>query len=196
MSRSLFSINQLKKTLPKSCLMSLYKSLIHPHSNYGIQIWGNAKATYLNKIIRHQKRAMRIVNNASYNSHTEPVFKSNGILKVKDCFEHQVIIFMYDYQHNNLPSSFNNMFPLNSGICKTTQVTRQSNMFHIPVGRNNFSNLLPRTNYPKIWNRWHNDVHNIASKKALKKHVKNIMLSRYSKHITCDFAHCSSCNSL
>ena len=176
--------------------MNLYKSIVHPYINYGIQIWGNAKATYLNKIIRLQKRAMRIVNNASYNGHTEPIFKSNLVLKVQDCFEHQVILFMHDYQYNNLPNSFNDMFNLNSDLCKANQVTRQSNLFHIPMGRNNFSNLLPRTNYPRIWNRWHSYVFNIASKKALKKHVKSTMLSRYSNHITCDYAHCKSCNSI
>ena len=36
------------------------------------------------------------MNNAKYNSHTEPLFKTAEILKVKDLYEYQILLFMYD----------------------------------------------------------------------------------------------------
>ena len=57
-----------------------------------------------------QKRAIRVINRKQYNSHTDPLFKASKILKLSDLFEYQSALFMYDYLHNSLPESFDNMF--------------------------------------------------------------------------------------
>ena len=56
-SRSLFAVNQVKNILPKSCLRTLYFSLIHPHFSYGLLAWGSASLTALKSSIMLQKRA-------------------------------------------------------------------------------------------------------------------------------------------
>ena len=43
-SRTLFAIKQLKFTLPKESLLTLYFSLLHPYITCGILAWGNAIA--------------------------------------------------------------------------------------------------------------------------------------------------------
>ena len=81
----------------------LYFSLVHPHLFYGILAWGNANPAVLNTTIKLQKRAIRIINNAGYNSHTDPLFKISGILKVRDLYQYQTL-FMLDYNNNRLPA--------------------------------------------------------------------------------------------
>ena len=44
-----------------------------------------------------QKRAVRIINNKRYRSHTDPIFKSENILKIADIHKLHVSLFMYDY---------------------------------------------------------------------------------------------------
>jgi hypothetical protein len=46
-SRALFTMKQVKFSLPKESLRTLY--LIHPHLTYGILAWGNAKTNLLHK---------------------------------------------------------------------------------------------------------------------------------------------------
>ena len=192
MSRSLFSIKQMKNTLPHTCLINLYNALIHPYINYGLQIWGNARQKYLNKIFRLQKRAMRIASNAAYNSHTEPIFKCNRVLKVHELYEYQVLLFMNDFRNNLLPISFKNIFQLNQEKI-TSRSTRQSTLFHIPKSKNNFGNILPQSNYPKIWNKWYNQIAIINSKQVLKTFLKSTMLSKYSSKIKCTNLRCREC---
>ena len=60
-----------------------------------------------------QKRAIRIINNAPYNGHTEPLFKKSRILKLYDLYEYQCIMFMFDYRSMNLPKSFEGVFIAN-----------------------------------------------------------------------------------
>ena len=70
------------------------------------------------------------MNNAKYNSHTEPLFKTAEILKVKDLYEYQILLFMYDYCHNKLPNSFNSTYNYNHEI-QTLQRTRQSDLIYM-----------------------------------------------------------------
>ena len=76
-SRALFSLKQIKYFLPKQCLKTLYYSLIHSHLSYGILVWGNASQPALRQTTLLQKRAIRLINNAKYNSHTDPLFRSS-----------------------------------------------------------------------------------------------------------------------
>ena len=83
-SRALFAIKQLKFSLPKERLLTLYFSLLHPYLTCGILAWGNASTNILRKTETLHKRALRTVHNKSYYSHTDPLFKQSGILKVSD----------------------------------------------------------------------------------------------------------------
>ena len=107
-SRALFAIKQLKFSLPKESLLTLYFSLLHPYLTYGILAWGNASTNILRKTETLHKRALRTVHNKSYNSHTDPLFKS-GILRVSDLYQlegcviyvwlrsHQTASFIQEY---------------------------------------------------------------------------------------------------
>ena len=64
-------MNKLKHLLPRYILLTLYKSLVMPHLLYGIHLWGSK----YKKLEKLQKRAIRIIKGASYNAHTEPIFK-------------------------------------------------------------------------------------------------------------------------
>ena len=87
-SRSLYVLNRLKFKLPTNALFSLYYSLIYPHLIYCNILWGCAAKSVLNELFLLQKRAVRIINKCGYLTHSDPIFKNLGILKVSDLFEH------------------------------------------------------------------------------------------------------------
>ena len=59
--------------------------------SYGILACG-AKTEHIFKL---QKRAVRIISNSGYISHTEPIFKSFNFLKVRDLYKLHVLLFYY-----------------------------------------------------------------------------------------------------
>jgi hypothetical protein len=79
-SRALFSLKQVKHFLPKQCMKTLYYSLIHSHLSYGLLIWGNENQSALRQMTFLQKNAIRLINNAKYNSYTDPLFRSSHII--------------------------------------------------------------------------------------------------------------------
>ena len=72
-------LNKLKHILPRQILSNIYTSLVTPHLNYGILLWGH-DATRIDKL---QKKAIRTIKKSKYNAHTEPIFKKIQLLKLK-----------------------------------------------------------------------------------------------------------------
>lgn len=101
LTHGLFLLKQVKQFLSKIALRGLYFALIHTHLSYGILAWGNACESTMKRTLSLQKRAIRYINNATYNSHTEPLFKRSNILKINDLYQYRVSQFMYQYEHSH-----------------------------------------------------------------------------------------------
>ena len=95
-------MNKLKNYLPRYIMKALYNSLVQSHSNYAILVWGFK----CNRLVKLQKRLVRIITCSKYNAHTDPLFKSTEILKVANILDLNAIKFYYKYLHGKLPSYF------------------------------------------------------------------------------------------
>ena len=105
-SRSIGIINKLHHTLPSEILLTLYNTLILPHIYYGTLLWGfNAP-----RVLKLQKRAVRLISNSKYNSHTSVLFKGLKILKIDDVLKYKSLKFYFRYKHDLCPGYFTNMF--------------------------------------------------------------------------------------
>ena len=66
--------------------------------------------------------------NSRYNAHTDPLFKENNILKIKDIFNLNFMKLYYKYKNQELPNFFNNMSTTNADI--HSYHTRRRNDLH------------------------------------------------------------------
>jgi len=124
-------------------MRTLYFALVYSHYTYGILAWGNGSKTALHRSIVHQKRALRIIYSANYNGHTDHLFKTSRILKLNDLFEHQALLFIFDYKTDKLPLSFENTFHFNRDHL-VLRPTRQADIIHIAICPLQFARWLPR----------------------------------------------------
>ena len=67
---------------------------------FSITSWG-FECERLSKL---QKRGIRIMTNNKYNAHTDPLFKSLKLLKIKDIFDVQCMKIWYRFVNNNVPT--------------------------------------------------------------------------------------------
>ena len=102
LSRTIGIFYKLKHFLPSYILKMLYNSLILPHLSYGILAWGTSSE----HLFKLQKKSVRIIANDKYNDHTEPLFKSLGLLKLNDIFKSHILKFYFNFCHNLLPEFF------------------------------------------------------------------------------------------
>ena len=92
----LYKLSQLK--MPFKVLKQLYYNLIYSYLNYNVCCYASTYDSHLNKLFLLQKKAIRIINNASFLEHTDPLFFSNGILKVQDIHKLNVGLYMYEHR--------------------------------------------------------------------------------------------------
>ena len=103
-------MNKLKHFLPKHTLKIMYSSLIAPHFNNNILLW----AFNTHRLIKLQNRAIRIITDSKYNSHTEPLLKSLNILKINYIFTIQCLKFFHNYKNDRVPVFFRSFFVENA----------------------------------------------------------------------------------
>ena len=191
-SRALFVIKQIKNVIPKESLRTLYFATIHPHLSYGILAWGNASSAILNKTNILQKRAIRTISKANFNSHTEPLLKQLSILKLKDLYEYEVALFMYKFTKKELPLSFQHTFNYNHEIY-ANHSTRQSSKIYIRRCDSRFAKHLPLYNFPVVWNKWCFSLTDKTSVTQVKGQIKRSMLNSYSSKVRCYNSYCKDC---
>ena len=96
---------RMKNFVNQSILKLIYNALILPHLNFSLLCWGFS----INRLIKLQKKAVRVICKSKYNAHTEPLFKSLNLLKVTDIFKISTLKFVYKYRKGTLPVYFHGM---------------------------------------------------------------------------------------
>ena len=84
LSRICGVLSRLKHYVPVLILKIIYNSLFLSHLNYGITAWGFNVGPRIKTL---QKKAIRFISNAKYNSHTTPMFKNLHLLQAVDIFK-------------------------------------------------------------------------------------------------------------
>ena len=194
-AKSLFAINRVKYAVPHYSLKTLNFSLVQSHLQYGIQAWGNASASIISKVTVLQKRAIRIINQINYRGHTDPLFKSERILKITDLYKLHVSLFMFDLQSGSLPTSVKQFVPrsANNDTSRPTIITRQHDNIQGKRPRTTFSSKLPKHNFIKIWNSIDESTRNRKSRHIFKCILTKQLIAQYKTNVTCTNRRCRDC---
>ena len=195
-SKSIAILAKLKHYVPKYVLLTIYNSLCMSHISYALPVWGGSAKSTLHRLIILQKKGIRHVCNARYNSHTEPLFKDCNTLKIEDLFKLNCTKLMYksikgvvhNYHASKLVSKSDN-----SNI-----VTRQAHNVVILRHRHSKQYKINSLNY-KIGTAWNELPLNIKTKSVFTlntftRAVKMMLLDRYDTNSICKDKHCYSCN--
>ena len=188
-SRTLGVMNRMKHFLPVDILRTLYNSLILPHLNYSIIVWGFE----CQRIMKLQKKCVRVICGSKYNSHSEPLFKALNLLKVEDIFRCQVLKFYYKFMNKSLPLYFETMFTPNSTVHQYE--TRQRRSIHLPVARTSQAGLCIRHFIPKLLKEIPlciQDKVTSHSFHGFSQYTKNYFIQNYETD--CSIQNCYICN--
>ena len=184
-------MNRLKRYLPLSAMKLMYCSLILSHLLFAITSWGFE----WERLSKLQKRAIRIITNNKYNAHTDPLFKSLKLLKIKDIFDAQCMKIWYKFVNNNVPTYFASMVTYNRELYDIQ--TRSHELLHLfPVRTSNARNA-PRHRIPELLCKYPTAVlekartHSIMS---FTSHVKFHLLDSYCSD--CLIPQCYICSRL
>ena len=165
-------LSKLKHILPKPTLLTLYNSMFLPHINYGILLWGSSSES----LVTLQKRAVRIINNSTYNAHTEPLFKNTKLLKINDMCTLQELKFCHRLENKSLPEYFYHIFTKHADT--HDHDTRGQLDYQIPVFKHAFVKKSIRYRIPVAYN---------ALSPSLKEKIKTHGIKIFAKSVKHNF---------
>jgi hypothetical protein len=151
LSRSLYCINKAKNFLTSKSLITLYYTLVHSHLTYCPIIVSCASASHINRILKVQKKAIRIVTKNSYTEHTQPIFHSLKILPYDKLIHFAKLKFMHSVVYCYCPSSFNQVWQISNNIREHDHELRNKNMYHLPNRRIERFKKSPLYQLPLCW---------------------------------------------
>jgi len=175
LSKTVGILAKARRYLPKECLKDLYYTFAYPYLIYCNHVWGNTHKTYLDKIIKTQKKLIRIISGSHYRAHTSDLFANNKLLNMQQIYQYSIGIFMFKYCNDELPNLFANMFQKNSGI--HTHNTRQQNHFHLPKFKNNMLKNSVRYQGVTLWNGLPDQLRESKSLNSFKFNFKKSLLN-------------------
>lgn len=191
LNRSLFMMRNAKNVLSLSGLKSLYYALFHPHLLYCLPVYSCTSSKNLNLIRIKQKQAVRIICNAKYNAHTQPLFFKLNILPLDDLILQQNMIFMFSYDRNILPNSFQDYFLQNSERGLNPGL-RNANDYFVPRVRSEYLRRFPFVSVPSAWNNFPVEIKQSESKNIFKSASKAYLIDKL-QGFTCERLLCPCC---
>lgn len=189
-SRSIGILNRHKYFIPLSSKLHIYSSLILSYLNFGILSWGYQ----CERIVKLQKKAVRIISLSKYNAHTEPIFKDLGLLKVTDILKLQELKLYYKFKNNTLPDYLLDM-PFDTNANRHDHNTRHCNDIHQPLARHNYAKNCLRFDLPKLVNNTPSiitDKVHTHSLQGFSWYIKQYFIQNYQD--SCMIENCYICN--
>ena len=109
-SRAIGVLYKCRPVLNENSLRMLYNAMIYPYFTYCVEVWGSTYSSYIEPLIKVQKRAIRIIVGAKKFDHTAHIFKKLNLLNVNEIYVYCIQIFMFKYHRNLLPGVFGSLF--------------------------------------------------------------------------------------
>ena len=168
---------RLRHFIPKRVLLLLYHSFIQSHISYGLEVWGCASKTKIQKIYIAQKTALRAMTFNSRLTPSSPLFHSLGILDVFKLYRHSVAIFIYRLINEQLPHSVNDYYNFFDNQYSTRQ--KQSTLL-VPRVRTEHGKTSISFMGSRIWNNLPEEMKRLKTVNSFRKKLKNIFVQEYS----------------
>ena len=172
---------------PQHVLLTIYHTLIHSHILYGLLLWGSQ----YERIEKLQKKAIRVVANSPYISHTTPIFKTMNILKINDLFDIQLFKLYYRIVNNRLPSYFRSFDP---HVRNEEHYNLRYSTLRLPMTRREYYVQCTKYQFFKLIRETPLDVLNNVSSQSLYQFSFQLKIAKLNNYEpNCNIRNCYVC---
>ena len=175
----------VKKTFGYKAKILLYNGLFKSYLTYGFIAWADCLSKQQHKELELlQKKAIRLVFGAHFNTHTSELFRLSGVIPFNEMYRFESLIFLKKLQTGKQPSIFNEII----GNFETNKSLRSSQQNKLKIPKdfkkgNVFYSIL------KSWNDSELDVKNCENelklKQVFKDKQKEILLNKMCMQKRC-----------
>jgi hypothetical protein len=182
------------KLLPLKTMTELYYIHIYPHLISNISIWGSndPRKTYLQPLIRAQKKIIRLIRNVPPHSHTKPIMSQLQILNITNLYTLRVSAemhpFIFPAKHLNRPEHNHIYTPVSEIHDHATRYSHQQHIFipntkrHSTIKQPVYTTEHFTQQHTSIWNSLPHHLRKISSHKTFKAQIKLYLLNNQNEH--------------
>ena len=186
--QGLSALVQTKKLLSYQAKLKIYHGLIQCHMQYCPIIWlYNQPQKNIRILETIQKKAIRLLFNAKPNSHTNNMFTTTNIIKVKDLCKNDFLKFMYQHTNNLLPTAISELLNEAQSQARPSRIksNRENAKSYANTGQIAFDMI-------ESWNSLEDPIKTkkfsiLTVKKRIKMHLQ------LTSETICEKAHCFAC---
>ena len=156
LSRANGILSKLRYSASLDICLQVYYALFFSHMTYGCNLWGLTSEENISKIEVLQRKCIRIMTFAPYNSHSNDLFMELSLMKVRDLISLSQLKIVFDFKNSSLPSDLMSLFQLSSNAHTTHRELNSTvnNLFYIPKAKTSTYGLHSiRYQCPKLWNK-------------------------------------------
>ena len=175
LTKTIGAFNIIKNYIPEKNKKQLYYAYVYSKIQYGIEVYGHAKTSYLRKIQTKQNRALKTLFNLDYRSPTLQLHHDLNLLLVKDIKKQKIINFVQHQQRNQTPEVFNNYFIENKTM--HSHNTRQITHLHL---KSNLGKKSIKYYGAQEWNNIPLAIRKSSNLKSFSNQVKDLILHTYT----------------
>ena len=184
-------LGRARAALDGDSLRVLYNSLVLPHLQYCLMVWGDfvgdCNGSLGKSILSLQKKFLGMIDGRTRRYHADPLFAKHGLLKVGDLYRHQLRIYGWQFWNKHLPHNQAAMLERVSQMHEHGTRLASRGMF---VGTRNHKQVGYRV--PKEWETLPGELRGASSLGAFKRISRAEFIKGYGQFI-CSVGDCFIC---
>ena len=177
LSRACGILYTLRNKISRSIARLLYLNIAYPYLIYGNIIWTSCYNSKILKLIRTQKRLIRIIMQKNRNTPSNPLFQRLNLLKINEINEYCTALYVYKAINNHIysPISFRFRHNMNYALRNNNQ-----NQLEVPFVRLSHSQLFIHVRGPNVWNNIPLTLRRSRTLHTFKRNFKKHLLNSYA----------------
>lgn len=164
-------LRRITGCLPRKVRYVIYNSLVKPHLDYLIEVWGSAAKTNLQYIQTTQNKIIKTLFNYDFLTPTYNLYKQTKLLNITQNYKYNTCILIFKILNNTIHSQIK--FTKNSNIQK--RYLRSAQDIHVPFTRTKYGKRNLTHEGAQIFNKLPKHIKECKSlqlfKKLLKLHI-------------------------
>ena len=167
----------IREYLSKKEIQSIYYALVYSRIKYGINVYGQAGSTKIDKIQTLQNQLLKVLSEKNYRHPTEKLHKEFELLLVEDLAKQELLTFVHNYFSNSLPPVFDDYF---DSFDHRYETRNGPNTIRLKIHDTEMAAASVLVKGAKLWNNLNTSYKTITTRKNFRNKIKSDMINLYS----------------
>ena len=168
-------LRQPSQYVPQNVQKLFYQSCIIPLIDYGSVIWGSTSSSNLDRLLKLQKRAARIILKADFGTPSVDMFRDLGWQSIENRLKYNKAILTYKALHDQTLEYVSKLLKPVSQTHGLNLRSSENGDLHMPLAQTALYSGAFSCSAPKLWNSLPQSVKNCDTPNSFKKSLKTVI---------------------